>query len=198
MFKLIAIVEPSVLIREGVSNLLLSNGLAQGLASIESFDDWNELVRGREPALLIVNPSLVKESLTKLRERKNLGDKCFILALVYGYFVPSDITGTFDDIIYITDSKQVFCQKITSLIKGKQREQTAPEGDCLSEREKDVLRLLVQGFANKEVAERLHISPHTVISHRKNIIEKTGIRSLAGLAVYAILNNISDMDDLQQ
>ncbi|GHU89316.1 hypothetical protein FACS1894155_06040 [Bacteroidia bacterium] len=60
------------------------------------------------------------------------------------------------------------------------------------------MRLLLRGQSNKEVADHLSISPHTVVSHRKNIIEKTGIRSLSGLAVYAILNNIADMEDLKQ
>ncbi|MDR0814116.1 MAG: hypothetical protein LBN37_00020 [Bacteroidales bacterium] len=46
------------------------------------------------------------------------------------------------------------------------------------------------------MATKLVISVHTAIAHRKNIIEKTGIRSLPGLAVYAILNNISDMEDI--
>ena len=60
----------------------------------------------------------------------------------------------------------------------------------LSEREIDVLRLLLEGLSNKEVADRLCLSTHTVISHRKNISSKTGIKSLAGLTIYAISNGI--------
>lgn len=62
----------------------------------------------------------------------------------------------------------------------------------LSEREKEVLKLVAQGYANKEIAALLFISVHTVISHRKNITEKLGIKSIPGLTVYAILNKLID------
>ncbi len=62
----------------------------------------------------------------------------------------------------------------------------------LTAREKDVLRLVALGHPNKAIAEILFISVHTVISHRKNITEKTGIKSISGLTVFAILNNLID------
>ena len=52
------------------------------------------------------------------------------------------------------------------------------------------------GFANKEIADKLFISIHTVISHRKNITEKLGIKSISGLTVYAIMNNLLDLEDI--
>lgn len=57
----------------------------------------------------------------------------------------------------------------------------------LSPREIEVVRLLVEGLINKEIAERLNIGLTTVITHRKNIFEKLGVRSLAGLTIYAIM-----------
>ena len=63
--------------------------------------------------------------------------------------------------------------------------ETAPLPELLSKREQEVLGLVAQGFMNKEIAGRLHISLTTVISHRKNLSEKLGIHSLAGLTVYA-------------
>lgn len=66
----------------------------------------------------------------------------------------------------------------------------------LSPREIEVLALVVKGFINKEIAERLHISPTTVITHRKNIQEKTGIHTLSGLTVYAILNEYVRLEDV--
>ena len=62
----------------------------------------------------------------------------------------------------------------------------------LTKRETAVLIQLAQGKTNKEVAEALNVSVHTVISHRKNITRKTGIKSVAGLTVYAMLNNLID------
>lgn len=57
----------------------------------------------------------------------------------------------------------------------------------LSDREMEVLELVAQGLSSKEVAERLSISVNTVNTHRKSITKKTGIKSVAGLAVYAML-----------
>jgi len=65
-------------------------------------------------------------------------------------------------------------------------------GDAISEREKDIIRCLVQGMSNKEIASHLFISVNTVITHRRNIARKLQIRSLAGLTIYAIANNIID------
>lgn len=62
----------------------------------------------------------------------------------------------------------------------------------LTERETDVLKLVAFGKTNKEIANELFISIHTVISHRKNITEKLGIKSISGLTVYAILNKLID------
>lgn len=67
---------------------------------------------------------------------------------------------------------------------------------ALTERETEILKLVSLGNANKEIANKLNISAHTVITHRKNITEKLGIKSISGLTVYAILNKIIDTDEL--
>ena len=51
---------------------------------------------------------------------------------------------------------------------------------------------MAKGMLNKEIADRYHISIYTVITHRKNITRKTGIKTVAGLTVYALLNNLID------
>lgn len=68
--------------------------------------------------------------------------------------------------------------------------------DELTIREKEVLRLIAIGFTNKTIAEKLFISTHTVISHRKNITEKLGIKSIPGLTVYAIIQNIVNTSEI--
>lgn len=65
--------------------------------------------------------------------------------------------------------------------------------DELSEREKEVLTLVVQGLLNKEIADKLHLSLHTVVSHRKNIARKLNIHSTAGLTIYAIVNHLVEV-----
>ncbi len=65
----------------------------------------------------------------------------------------------------------------------------------LSEREKDVLVEVVKGLSNKQIADTLALSAHTVMSHRKNIARKLNIHSIAGLTIYAIVNGIISLED---
>lgn len=60
----------------------------------------------------------------------------------------------------------------------------------LSSREKDVLRQIAKGFTNKEIADKLSISVNTVITHRKNLSAKLGIKSASGLSLYALMNGL--------
>ena len=66
----------------------------------------------------------------------------------------------------------------------------------LSPREKEVLVLLVKGLINKEIADKLHISLTTVISHRKNISEKLGLKSISSLTIYAVMSGLVDADEI--
>lgn len=63
----------------------------------------------------------------------------------------------------------------------------------LTNREEEILRLIVRGHLNKEIAEKLHISHNTVLTHRKNIISKTGIKTVSGLTFYAIRKGLIAM-----
>lgn len=70
------------------------------------------------------------------------------------------------------------------------------ERGVLSQREQEVLKLMVRGYINKEIAQQLNISLTTVIFHRNNISEKLQTRSLGRLTIYAVLNNIVSLSDI--
>ena len=67
----------------------------------------------------------------------------------------------------------------------------------LSDREKEIVGLLVRGMKNKEIADKLFISVHTVQTHRKNISRKLDIHSVGALSIYAIVNNIVNLEDIK-
>lgn len=66
----------------------------------------------------------------------------------------------------------------------------------LTPREVEVLVMIVRGFLNKEIAERLHIGLSTVITHRKNIVDKLGTKSVSRLAIYAVMNGYIEADKI--
>ncbi|MFA5695599.1 MAG: helix-turn-helix transcriptional regulator, partial [Proteiniphilum sp.] len=81
--------------------------------------------------------------------------------------------------------------------KSQHPEEEKEENNHLSPREIEVLSCLVNGMLNKEIADHLHISVHTVVRHRKNITQKTGIRSQSGLTIYAISKKIIHLEDME-
>lgn len=68
--------------------------------------------------------------------------------------------------------------------------------DELSEREKDVVKLICQEHTNNEIAEKLFISPRTVESHRQRVLEKIGAKNTVGIVIYAIINNIYSLEKI--
>ena len=78
----------------------------------------------------------------------------------------------------------------------EQTEITTSVTATLSQREKEVLALLVKGYINKEIADKLNISLTTVIFHRNNISEKLKTRSIGRLTIYAVLNNIVSLSEI--
>lgn len=81
-------------------------------------------------------------------------------------------------------------QRISSMIGSDNQE-------MLSDREKDVIICVVQGMANKEIADHLNIALNTVITHRRNIAKKLQIHTPAGLTIYAIVNNLVDISTVK-
>jgi len=65
----------------------------------------------------------------------------------------------------------------------------------ISKRETEIIRLVALGFTNQEIADKLNISLHTVTTHRKNISAKLGIKSISGLTIYAIVNNLIEIKE---
>ena len=112
--------------------------------------------------------------------------------------VMSDLWHTeqdFEDHCAIEDD--ILRPTLTKIQPHSHRRHTQPDTEELSDREKDVLIQVVRGLSNKEIADVLCISMHTVISHRKHIAAKLNIHSTAGLTVYAIVNKLVDINNLE-
>jgi len=92
---------------------------------------------------------------------------------------------------------ELYERRIPGFGRPARREDLDEKHNDLSDREKEVLVLVARGLLNKEIADKLSISINTVITHRKNITRKTGIKTAPGLTVYAILGGLVDINSIE-
>lgn len=137
----------------------------------------------------------VQFSIQKLYQRCNKA--CFVS--LSREKLPDALKPYFEGEILCTDQEDAIINVIRKVCSCRTRDM---EGDAqtglLSEREKEVLRGVALGLTNREISDELHISAHTVITHRKNISGKLGIKTIAGLAVYAVLNGIIASEEIER
>lgn len=91
-------------------------------------------------------------------------------------------------IFAIAKGEKFYCNKVIEIILNRQfvEEEENCEPTVLSERENEITTLVASGFTNKEIGDKLHLSHHTVHTHRRNILKKLGVKSITELTLYAI------------
>ena len=105
-------------------------------------------------------------------------------------------TNNENNIFLLENKKHEILDAVKSQIKKILKTTTTNKNNELSPRETAIVKCIAKGMTNKEIADKLFISTHTVITHRKNITKKLGIKSISGITVYAILNNIIDINEI--
>lgn len=193
----IAIAEPSVIIRSGLSVVLKRvQGIHIQTFEISSHEFLSNYIRLHKPDLLIINPMFWGIiDVVKLKEEsghKTL--KCFALL---SCLVDESFVKQYDDKINLNDNIDQLKEKLDKIFD-VQHEESSDESNSLSVREKEILTCVVKGQTNKEIAQSLFLSTHTVITHRRNIARKLEIHSTAGLTIYAIVNKLIELDDIKK
>lgn len=192
----VLVLEPSALLAAGVRSLLADFPDFRLLDAEFAGDPAAAIDRiaSMSPDIVMIDPSIFPPMRRMpIRHAFPVLQEVVLVALCHAA-VDEELLGEFDEVLNIYDSPSRIHHKLRHAAE-RGAGSPQPEGYELSEREREILVAVARGKTNKEIADLYCISIHTVISHRKNIVRKTGIKTIAGLTVYALLNNlISEAD----
>lgn len=217
----VALIDDEELILEGVKMLLSSEqNISVGLTANNGPDflkNLEHISKDDFPDIALVDVQMQPMNgfeLVEILKDKYPELKIIILSSHYkttilGYMVKLGVSAflpknsnrkTFIDAITMVYKNGVFFtaedhQMLFSYMNSSSKKKTLFEmDDELSDREKDVVKLICQECTNNEIAEKLFISPRTVESHRQRIVEKIGAKNTVGIVIYAIINNIHPVE----
>ncbi len=185
----IVVIEPSDIVYEGLFSLIMKAENNLYVYRLQDLSDIEQLSQHGDISTFIINPSIIQYKIKEFTTFKSHYAHAQWIALLYSLF-PENIIQLFDHSFAINDEINKIIQII---IHNMRTEQDAVILD-LSDREIEILLLLINGLSAREIGEKLDISVNTVISHRKNITEKTGIKTLSGLTIYALSKKLIPMD----
>lgn len=192
-----AIAETSVIVRTGLA-LVLKRMQGMKILPIEvvSPESLADCMRLHKPDVLIINPAFPGYfDIRKFREDpQHAGVKCIALLCSMG---DNSILKYYDDTFSLYDDPENMKEKLNRLLNLSGQEDGRGGQEVLSSREKEIVTCVVKGMTNKEIADALFLSTHTVITHRRNIARKLQIHSPAGLTIYAIVNKLVEIQDIK-
>ena len=192
MAKVIIIQHQSEIIRTGIK-AILENNINTRINCICNFSELeqSEYDRFTEAVIILSDNKTDSENLLVLRK---MISSHILIGIIDNE--KEQISPDYFDYTYnINSPVQNLLNKINSFLNDENKSDLSDE---LTRREKEVLRLVALGFTNKSIADTLYISIHTVISHRKKITEKLGIKSIPGLTIYAIIQKIISQSDISE
>lgn len=188
----IAVLETSVIIRSGMAHVVKhipdNDIYAVEISSAESLANYLSL---HVPDIMIVNPLF--GGWFDIAKYKEDYPSIKFVALVSSA-VDMNMLRDYDLSISVFDDMDDIINRLGQLTGDSKNE---PELEMLSQREKEIVVCVVKGMTNKEIADSLFISIHTVVTHRRNIAKKLQIHSPAGLTIYAIVNKLVDIQDVK-
>ncbi|MFN4235329.1 MAG: response regulator transcription factor [Bacteroidia bacterium] len=212
----IAIAEPHYLILEGLKSITSSIDLFHLCGIATDKVQLDELLRFHKPKVLIMDYACDSFSIEDIKWVKKISPKTTILALTHhisqstiNLALKSGVCShvlkdcgkeeIIDAIKATSENQSFFCSKVLDTLGANEGEakkdstafsSAVCDGLNISEREIEIIRLIAEGFSNKEIADKLFLSTHTVNTHRKNIMNKLGVNNTAGIVLFAVKENI--------
>ena len=190
----IAISDESLVIREGLQSVFSRYQFIHRISHAPTLDALEKLLQRTTIQIVIINPYVIQSNPSQVLHLKNKNECIKWIGLLYSHFT-SGMLAKLDGTIDIFDTGEAIAAKLLKWIESGSTENSLQSKEILTERETDVLKHLADGKSNKEIADKLNISINTVITHRKNISQKTGIKSVSGLTIYAVVQNLISLDN---
>lgn len=170
------------------------NEMKSKMMEVDTKKSLFEILANENIDLLIMNPSfgglLHPDDLRKGSRNPDIK----IFAIEIGKLSPETLS-LYDDHIHVTDDQAEITSKVTKAINPEKEKYD--EKESLSSREKEIIVHVVKGLTNQEIADKLYLSVHTVMTHRRNIARKLQIHSATGLTIYAIVNKLVDLSEIK-
>ncbi|GAB4252673.1 MAG: UvrY/SirA/GacA family response regulator transcription factor [Vicingaceae bacterium] len=201
----ILIVDNNDLSVEGLKSILQSRVGNRVVGNVKNIDELNLIAQRFTPDIIIIdfnNENLGLNSIQKIRSlfpnskilaiTDQLSKAVIIKALQTGVnsYLLKDCQQP--EILQAIDEtykgKQFYCGEVINILSNSK--DNPCEGIMLTSREVEIIKLIANGLTNKEIADKLCLSTHTVNTHRKNIMQKLGIKNTAGIVIYAVKENI--------
>lgn len=208
--KKIIIADSNMLIRSGLNTVLrqYDDFLILGEASNE--EQLLDMIKGFEVDVVLIDFAAKDFSIDVFSKISRLNTKVKFVAItgeqtgitivnalragVTSYIKKDcDIHEIVESIRETADGGRFFCGQILETIKREAIDvndlniaELSCEAVIISERELEVIKFIAEGYTNNEIAERLFLSPHTVNTHRKNIMQKLGVNNTAAIVMYAV------------
>jgi DNA-binding NarL/FixJ family response regulator len=188
----VLIAETSYLVRKGLVSLLEQTDGVTELKAAGHPDTIVQTLKEFSPDIILLN-SAIQMPVTHDKLLSLLHDKARFIYII-NTPLPEDSPANH---ISVFDTKNKLTEKLSHHLKQYESAEEKEETEELTPREKLILKHVALGYTNKEIATKLFISTHTVISHRKNITRKLDIKTVSGLTVYSLINGIIKMEDIQ-
>lgn len=193
----VIVISNAFLISAGIENLVLElSGMLVDHVFNGSERNLGEKIISKKPEFVIIDPESISEIMLQLLRELNEEKEIKIIGLV-SHLTNHNILSRFSYTLNIQNNKYQLVEALQRIV-GKPEGLNSGNEPLISKRETEILRQLALGLTNQEIADKLFLSVHTVMTHRKKITRKLGIKTVSGLTVYALMNKLVDIREVER
>ncbi len=188
----IVILEDAPVVREGLKAILDSLKNVHEITTAGTFEELTHSLERKSCQMVLISPHYLLSHQHQIQQLRSQYNSIKWIGIQYTV-LSEEVLNKLNGVVDVFDNQDSLSAKLSKWLETNS-DDASQNKDSLTERETDVLKLLALGKSNKEIGDKLNISTNTVITHRKNISQKTGIKSVSGLTIYAVVQNLVSLD----